>query len=101
MHLTYEPQDADGNEATEVLLWDRKAEGGFPETKILKQRVRNCIEPGRDLGHSDTPASKPRGNAVEGKEAEEATKGTRDLPVMAKQQPPGASAQAERCEDCG
>ncbi|CAK7264292.1 hypothetical protein SEPCBS57363_001006 [Sporothrix epigloea] len=35
------------------LLWDRKAEGGFPETKELKRRVRNVIEPGRDLGHVD------------------------------------------------
>lgn len=45
-----------------VLIWDRKAEGGFPETKILKQRVRNHIEPGKNLGHSDTPASKVAGN---------------------------------------
>ncbi|KAK8191431.1 seleno protein, W-related family, partial [Phyllosticta capitalensis] len=36
-----------------VLLWDRKAEGGFPETKVLKQRVRDHLEPNRNLGHSD------------------------------------------------
>ncbi|KAB8616625.1 hypothetical protein FH972_025960 [Carpinus fangiana] len=36
-----------------ILLWDRKAEGGFPETKILKQRVRDVVQPGRGLGHSD------------------------------------------------
>ncbi|KAH0538775.1 hypothetical protein FGG08_004663 [Glutinoglossum americanum] len=34
-------------------LWDRKTEGGFPETKELKKRVRDCVEPGRDLGHVD------------------------------------------------
>lgn len=37
----------------EVLIWDRKLEGGFPELKVLKQRVRDRIVPGRDLGHSD------------------------------------------------
>ncbi|KAF2756308.1 hypothetical protein EJ05DRAFT_501806 [Pseudovirgaria hyperparasitica] len=36
-----------------VLLWDRKTEGGFPETKVLKQRVRDHIEPSRHLGHSE------------------------------------------------
>ena len=78
--------------AQNVLIWDRKAEGGFPgecilgqhmssisaslrgygfhlsecierhylfslsllaETKVLKQRVRDHIEPAKDLGHSD------------------------------------------------
>jgi len=38
-------------------LWDRKTDGGFPEAKILKQRLRNHIEPERNLGHSDTPAN--------------------------------------------
>lgn len=35
------------------ILWDRKIDGGFPETKELKRRVRDVIEPGRDLGHVD------------------------------------------------
>ncbi|KAG6832989.1 hypothetical protein H0H92_004873 [Tricholoma furcatifolium] len=35
------------------LLWDRKAEGGFPELKILKQRLRDQVQPGKSLGHSD------------------------------------------------
>ncbi|KAI9675124.1 MAG: hypothetical protein M1817_001532 [Caeruleum heppii] len=35
------------------VLWDRKVEGGFPETKELKRRVRDVIQPGRDLGHVD------------------------------------------------
>jgi hypothetical protein len=29
-----------------------------PETKILKQRVRNHLDPTKNLGHSDTPANK-------------------------------------------
>lgn len=36
-------------------IWERKADGGFPEAKTLKQRVRDCIDPGRDLGHNDRP----------------------------------------------
>ncbi|WP_264404301.1 SelT/SelW/SelH family protein [Vibrio owensii] len=37
-----------------VQIWERKKDGGFPEAKILKQRVRDIIDPERDLGHSDT-----------------------------------------------
>ncbi|MBX3529324.1 MAG: SelT/SelW/SelH family protein [Rhizobiaceae bacterium] len=36
-----------------VTIWDRKADGGFPEAKVLKQRVRDIVWPERDLGHSD------------------------------------------------
>jgi len=32
------------------LLWDRKRDGGFPDAATLKQRVRDKIDPGRDLG---------------------------------------------------
>ncbi|KAB0677770.1 SelT/SelW/SelH family protein [Aureimonas leprariae] len=35
------------------LVWERKRDGGFPDAKVLKQRVRDVIDPGRDLGHSD------------------------------------------------
>jgi len=35
------------------LVWDREAEGGFPEIKVLKQKVRDQVAPGRDLGHAD------------------------------------------------
>ena len=34
-------------------MWCRKTEGGFPEAKVLKQRMRDVIDPERDLGHSD------------------------------------------------
>lgn len=33
----------------EVQIWERKVDGGFPEAKILKQRVRDQIDPDRDL----------------------------------------------------
>lgn len=35
------------------LVWDRKTQGGFPEMKVLKQRVRDLINPHFGLGHSD------------------------------------------------
>ena len=34
-------------------VWSRKADGGFPQPKELKRRVRDVIAPGRSLGHSD------------------------------------------------
>lgn len=37
----------------EAIAWSRKAEGGFPEIKELKQRVRDLAVPGKDLGHTD------------------------------------------------
>lgn len=104
VHLTYKPEsEADGGEAQtrEILLWDRKSEGGFPETKILKQRVRNHIEPNKDLGHSDKPANKVKSNdgGAKGVDTEavpsvaagvtttEASTDTKDTP-------------AKDCEDC-
>jgi len=35
------------------VVWSRSTEGQFPEMKELKQRIRDRIAPGRDLGHSD------------------------------------------------
>jgi selenoprotein W-related protein len=34
-------------------IWERKGDGGFPEAKVLKQRLRDRAWPERDLGHSD------------------------------------------------
>ena len=39
--------------ADENVIWERKRDGGFPEAKVLKQRVRDVIDPARDLGHID------------------------------------------------
>jgi selenoprotein W-related protein len=36
-----------------VQIWERKADGGFPEAKELKQRLRDLIDPERNLGHID------------------------------------------------
>ncbi|MCF6436898.1 MULTISPECIES: SelT/SelW/SelH family protein [Pseudoalteromonas] len=35
------------------LIWCREQDGGFPEAKILKRRVRDKLDPARNLGHID------------------------------------------------
>ncbi len=35
------------------MIWDRVPDGGFPEAKVLKQRLRDRLWPDRDLGHVD------------------------------------------------
>ena len=39
------------------VFWCRKRDGGFPEIKILKQRIRDFIAPQMNLGHSDCTKS--------------------------------------------
>lgn len=36
-----------------VTIWERKRDGGFPDIKTLKQRIRDQIEPEKSLGHLD------------------------------------------------
>jgi selenoprotein W-related protein len=38
-----------------AVLFNRKTAARFPESKELKQLVRDVIAPSRDLGHSDAP----------------------------------------------
>ena len=77
-----------------VLLWDRKAEGGFPETKVLKQRVRDQIDPNRDLGHSDVGGKK--GKKVEAHDGDVTVEKKADGGVESK----GDGKAGEVCEDC-
>jgi len=37
----------------DALIWERKRDGGFPDVKALKQRVRDRVDPDRNLGHID------------------------------------------------
>lgn len=37
----------------DTVLWERKRDGGFPDVKELKSRVRDHIAPDQDLGHLD------------------------------------------------
>ena len=43
------------------LIWSRKEMGGFPEITELKQIVRNCIAPDKELGCIDRKAKKSIG----------------------------------------
>ena len=57
----------------EILIWDRKEEGRFPEAKEVKQRIRDVINPEKSLGHSDAPAreqEKTKESIVETKKGE-------------------------------
>ena len=47
------------------MVWDRKEDGGFPESKELKQRIRDCIAPEKFLGHSDKDGTTTREDCVE------------------------------------
>lgn len=39
--------------AGDTLIWERKRDGGFPDIRELKRRVRDELWPERDLGHLD------------------------------------------------
>jgi selenoprotein W-related protein len=51
------PQRAD-SKANSSVVWERKADGGFPDIKILKRRVRDIVSPGTALGHIDRHGGK-------------------------------------------
>ena len=78
----------------EKVLWDRKTDGGFPETKELKRRVRDIIEPERNLGHVDRDY--PKGG---GKTTEEKPSGD-DKPVVKQKDDAKKGADGVECEDC-
>ncbi|HAC33457.1 MAG TPA: hypothetical protein DCF45_02945 [Gammaproteobacteria bacterium] len=40
-------------DGSEHLIWERKRDGGFPEAKQIKQRLRDLIAPQMDLGHGE------------------------------------------------
>ena len=54
--VTLKPSETNGTFLISVdseLIFDRKAEGRFPEIKELKQLVRDIACPDKSLGHSD------------------------------------------------
>jgi selenoprotein W-related protein len=54
--VTLIPSDISGCfiiKTNDQVVWDRTVDGGFPEAKILKQRIRDIIIPEKNLGHSD------------------------------------------------
>ena len=54
--VTLHPSEISGRYSISIdteKIFDRKEQGRFPEIKELKQLVRDKINPGKDLGHSD------------------------------------------------
>jgi len=114
---------ADGATRTH-LLWDRKTDGGFPEAKELKRRVRDVVDPARDLGHVDrdypprraAAGEEDAGAAVEEPAPHGVGAHTRKPPASATDEvrerlearhraaesgpAPGPKADGEACEDC-
>ena len=55
--VTLQPSEVSGDFHITVngkRIFDRSTYGGFPEIKELKQWVRDEVNPGKSLGHSDT-----------------------------------------------
>ena len=50
----------------EHMVWNRKTDEGFPETKGLKRRVRDLVDAQRGLGHVDRDYRKKDLEAEEG-----------------------------------
>ncbi len=54
--VTLSPAEISGQFSVRIgndTIWDRKEDGGFPDIKVLKQKVRDAVAPGKSLGHSD------------------------------------------------
>jgi selenoprotein W-related protein len=54
--ITLRPSEVSGRYTVFIdddIIFDRKREGRFPEIKELKQLVRDRVNPGKSLGHSD------------------------------------------------
>lgn len=54
--ITLHPSEISGRYNISVdgdKIFDRKEQGRFPEIKELKQLVRDKVNPGKNLGHSD------------------------------------------------
>lgn len=86
-----------------TVLWNRKIDEGFPETKELKRRVRDVIEPGRDLGHVDRDHRRPAAAAAAAAETKTAVEGDaskEEKDTAVKKQDSAASGAGVVCEDC-
>lgn len=43
----------------DILIWERKRDGGFPDVQQLKQSVRDRVNPAKNLGHLDDKGKAP------------------------------------------
>ena len=54
--VTLQPAETSGDFHISVdsrKIFDRHEQGGFPEITLLKQLVRDIVNPGKSLGHAD------------------------------------------------
>lgn len=54
--VSLQPAEVSGTYAiyiNEEIIFDRRQMGRFPEIKELKQMIRDRVNPGKSLGHSD------------------------------------------------
>jgi hypothetical protein len=77
------------------VVWDRKIDSGFPETKELKNRVRNVIAPTKDLGHIDRSLSKAKTQIDEAETTKRA-----DSAASTSNTTEHVHQTGEKCEDC-
>ena len=57
--VTLKPSEESGRYniyIADAKVFDRKEFGGFAEIKEIKQLIRDVVAPGKNLGHTDTPA---------------------------------------------
>ena len=57
--VTLQPSEINGRFTIRIAdkkVFDRKEYGGFAEIKEIKQIIRDVVAPGKNLGHTDTPA---------------------------------------------
>lgn len=96
------PAAAATTTTTSRVLWDRKADGGFPETKELKRRVRDVIDPGRNLGHVDRDHRKDKAEGRVGTEADAEAPPPVPVPVptACAVERGGGGGGGDECEDC-
>ncbi|MCJ1314427.1 hypothetical protein MMC25_008109 [Agyrium rufum] len=78
-------------------IWDRKEKGGFPETKVLKQLVRDLVEPGKRLGHSDR---KGEGKAMDSRNEPHDDIGKGRQEVTDHVEGETGKTNREACQDC-
>jgi selenoprotein W-related protein len=51
-----QPSETGGHYSIRInddVIFDRKVYGSFPEIKVLKQMIRDKVDPEKSLGHSD------------------------------------------------
>lgn len=49
-----------------IVIWDRKMNGGFPDSKTVKQKIRDLVRPGLKMGHLDRPDTDHSGTLLTG-----------------------------------